>query len=245
MLINLSNKVIIVTGATGGIGSALTSALIQENAHVVINYLDNKEKSEILLREAGCSNSIAIKADITNKNDVKQMFVETLNKYGRIDALINNAGICSDNPIQLMSLEKWRKVIEVNLTGAFLCSREFSKLAVRQKYGKIVNVSSIRGQEGSEGQINYSTSKAGMYGFTKSLAKELGKYNVSVNAVCPGIIETNLNKHSSERNKIEMKRNMLPTHSCLSDLINFIIYLLSDKCIGISGQIFNLDARIK
>ena len=141
-----------------------------------------------------------MKVDITKQDEVSKLYHETLRAFGKVDILINNAGICGDNPIQLMLEEQWRKVLDVNLTGAYLCSRAFSRAMIQQNSGKIINISSLKGQEGCEEQMNYSASKAGLIGFAKAMAKELGRFNIAVNAICPGIIITDMNRHNEEKN---------------------------------------------
>lgn len=143
-----------------------------------------------------------------------------------------------------MPEEQWRKVLDVNLTGTYLCSRAFSKAMVQQKNGKIINIASLKGEEGCEGQVNYSASKAGLFGFTKALAKELGKFNISVNAVCPGFIVTDLNRHDEKKKKIAEGRSLLSISDSLTTLTDYLIYMSSDNFVGVSGRIFNLDSRI-
>lgn len=246
MIVNVSNKVIIITGASKGIGGQLAKAFSKEGAIVVMNYCHSKEEAEKIYSEVvlNSPNSLLIKADVCNKNEVTKMCREVVKKLGRVDILINNAGICDDNLIQMMSFEQWQRVIDVNLTGTFLCSKEVSKIMIKQKYGKIINIASLKGQEGTAGQVNYSASKAGIIGFTKALAKELGEFNISVNAVCPGFIVTNLNRHNESKKNIAETRSLLSIDSMLDDLIGILIYMASNKFIGISGRVFNFDSRI-
>ena len=196
MMIDISDKVIVITGSSRGIGRELAIALAKENAKVVINYLNSELAARKLYEEITSynTNCLLVKADITKLEDVSKLYHKTIDSYGKVDVLINNAGICDDNMIQLMSEKQWRKVLDVNLTGAYLCSRTFSKTMIKQKSGKIINIASLKGQEGCESQVNYSASKAGLIGFTKALAKEFGKYNITVNGVCPGFIVTDLNR---------------------------------------------------
>lgn len=246
MIIDVSNKVVVITGASRGIGKALATSFAQEGAKLVINYLNSEASAKQLYNEIITynSNCLLVKADITKQEDVNNLYYKTIQHFGKIDILINNAGICEDNLIQMMPEEQWKKVLDVNLTGTFLCCRAFSKAMIQQKSGKIINIASLKGQEGCEGQVNYSASKAGLIGFTFSLAKELGKFNVSVNAVCPGFIVTDLNRHNNKKKDIAIKRSVLSTENILDDLINFIIYLSSDKCVCVSGRCFNMDSRI-
>lgn len=247
MIVDLSNKVVVITGSSKGIGKEFAKAFANEKAKVVINYLHSEEEVALLYNEIlqYNRNCIKVKADVTNQEEVSRLYHETISTFGRVDILINNAGICDDNPIQLMQEEQWKKVLDVNLTGAYLCSRAFSKAMIQRKSGKIINISSLKGQEGCEGQVNYSASKAGLIGFTKALAKELGKFDVAVNAVCPGFIVTDLNRHNEEKVKTAKNRSLLNYQYALDDLIAFTLLIASDYINGISGQAFNLDSRLK
>lgn len=246
MDINISGKVVVITGASKGIGSELARAFSKEGAIVVMNYCHSKEQAKKIYSEVivNSLNSILIKADVRKADDVSLMVYEVVNKLGRVDVLINNAGICNDNLIQRMSLEQWQNVISVNLTGLFLCCKEFSKVMVGQNYGKIINIASLKGQEGSERQVNYSASKAGVIGFTKSLAKELSRYNILVNAVCPGFIVTDLNRDNREKIIKAQKESLLNIEFTQYDLTNFMLFIASDLFMGVSGRVFNLDSRL-
>lgn len=246
MIVDITNKVVVITGSSKGIGRALAVAFAKEQANVVINYLNSENAAKQLYDEIILlnPNSILVKADVTKQADVNKLYNETIDTFGKVDVLINNAGICDDNPIQLMPEEQWRKVLDVNLTGTYLCSRAFSKAMIKQKNGKIINIASLKGEEGCEGQVNYSASKAGLFGFTKALAKELGKYNISVNAVCPGFIVTDLNRHDANKKDIAANKSLLSIDSSLNDLIDYLVFIASDKFLGVSGRIFNLDSRI-
>lgn len=246
MVVDISEKVVVITGSSKGIGGSLATSFAKEKAKIVINYLNSEDAAkklyeQIILYNPNC---LLVKADVTKQEDVNKLYRETISAFGKVDVLINNAGICDDNPIQLMPEEQWQKVLDVNLTGVYLCSRAFSKTMVQQKNGKIINISSLKGQEGCEGQVNYSASKAGLFGLTKALAKELGKFNIAVNAVCPGFIVTDLNRHNESKRKIAEERSLLVPDQCLDDLTNFLIYISSNKFQGISGRIFNIDSRL-
>ena len=246
MEIDVNDKVVLVTGASRGIGRELARKFAHEGASVIINYHSNKEAANLLINEIVKFNKKCsiFKADVTNKEDVKQMLSFVVKKYGRLDVLINNAGLCNDNRIQLMNMNQWNDIINVNLTGPFLCSKYFSKIMISRGGGKIINIASLKGQEGCIGQVNYSASKNGLIGFTNALAKELGTFNIAVNAVCPGFIVTDLNRHNCEKLTIAKNRSVLEVNHSLNDLISFIIWMSSDYCNGISGRVFNLDSRI-
>lgn len=246
MEIDVKEKVILITGASRGIGKELAIRFAREGAYVIINYHKNEAKARELLAEIECynKNCIIVKADVANADEVKQMYHTVVKRYSRLDFLINNAGLCNDNRIQLMSLEQWDDIINVNLKGTFLCCKYFSKLMIHQGYGKIINIASLKGQQGCIGQTNYSASKNGLIGFTKSLAKELGAFNIAVNAICPGFVVTDLNRHNSEKIGIAKSKSVLDIIYTLDDLTNFILWICSDCCRGVSGQVFNLDSRI-
>ncbi len=246
MIVDVSDKVVVVTGSSRGIGRAILESFALEGSKVVINYCNSKD-SAIDLQEKILQynkNCIVIQADVTKQNQVEDLYYSTMKAFGRIDVLINNAGICDDNLIQLMPENQWQKVLDVNLTGPYLCSRAFSRAMIRQKSGKIINIASLKGQEGCEGQVNYSAAKAGLIGFTKTLAKELGKFNIAVNAVCPGFVVTDLNRHDEAKRLTAENRSLFPLESVLEDLLNYLIYISSDKFKGISGRIINLDSRL-
>lgn len=244
--VNISDMVIVITGASRGLGSALAKAFAKEQSKVVINYNESNEKACKLFEEIRSFNKkcMLIKADVTKQSDVINMHHRVIEKYGYIDVLINNAGVCDDNLIDLMSLEQWNNVIDVDLTGLFLCCHEISKTLKNQKFGKIINIASLKGQEGSGAQVNYSVAKAGVIALTKSLAKEMGEYNIAVNAVCPGFIVTDLNRNNPTKRKKAERESLLSIDSAIDDFVNFMIFLSSDRVRGVSGRIYNVDSRI-
>lgn len=246
MNIDVANKVVVITGASRGIGSELAKAFAVEKANVVMNYHNSKMEAEFIFDEVTrySSQSLFIRADVKNPLDVSVMYHEVVRRFGHVDVLINNAGICNDDYIQMMSIEQWQNVIDVNLTGTFLCCREFLRIMIKQKKGKIINIASLKGQEGSSGQVNYSASKGGIIALTKSLAKELGDYNISVNAICPGFIVTDLNRNNNHKLNVAKSKSVLPIRSSMDDLINVCLFLSSSLTEGISGQVFNIDSRI-
>lgn len=246
MNVDVKNKVVVITGSSKGIGRKLAKAFAAEKAIVVMTYCSSKEDAENtyneVVKESPCS--LLIKVDVRKAQDVSALCREVVRKFGHIDILINNAGICDDNLIQMMPLEQWQKVLDVNLTGTFLCCREMSKIMIKRKEGKIINIASLKGQVGSPGQVNYSSSKAGIIALTKALAKEFSEYNISVNAICPGFIVTDLNRHDQIKKDKAKKQSLLSIDVALDDLINFILFISSDKLLGISGRVFNLDSRL-
>lgn len=246
MNIDISGKVVVITGASKGIGAALALTMAEEQAYVVINYYHSEKEAISLFEKVQKvnGNCLLVKGNVTNPKDVSNLYKKTIDTYGKVDVLINNAGVCDDNLVQMMTLKQWNRVIETNLTGTFLCSREFSKAMIRQKYGKIINIASLKGQEGCIGQANYSASKAGVIALTKTLAKELGKYNIAVNAICPGFIVTDLNRDNPLKQATAKRNSLIDINSLLNDLKSFILYISSNEFASISGRIFNIDSRI-
>lgn len=246
MNIDLKDKVVIITGASRGIGNRMAYYAAKEGAKVVINYHNSYKKAKELLDEINKfnKNCTMCKADVTKQSEVTKLCKVTINKYGKVDVLINNAGILNDDLCIMMSETQWQEVIDTNAKGVFLCSKIIGKRMIYQKYGKIINIASYKGQVGSVGQVNYTASKAAVIGFTKALAKEWGRYNVCVNAVCPAYIQTDMNKRFEDKTKIFKEKSVIDSDEGLKDLINFMILLSSDKIKGISGRIFNLDSRI-
>ena len=246
MNLGLNNKVVVITGSSRGIGRELIKAFSNEQSKIVINYLNSDDEAEELYREIARHNNncIKVKADVTNEMDVKTLRDKTISAFGKIDILINNAGICYDSDIQILSKKHWDRVIDVNLTGVYLCCKMFSEIMIKQNMGKIINISSLKGQIGSAGQVNYSASKAGLIGLSKSLAKELSKFNVAVNTVCPGYITTNLNSCNYEKKRVAQEQSLLPIKMNLQDLIHFILFFSSEQVSSVTGQVFNIDSRI-
>lgn len=176
MNIDLKNKVIVITGASRGIGSHIAYCAAKEGAKIVINYNTSFDQAKNLLEKISMfnKNCMICKADVTNKEEVSKLCKTVIGKYGKIDILINNAGICNDNLCVLMQEKQWQEVMNTNVNGVFLCSKIIGKEMIYQNFGKIINIASYKGQIGSRGQVNYTASKAAVIGFTKALAKELG-----------------------------------------------------------------------
>lgn len=246
MEIDLKNKVIVITGGTKGLGKAIVTQLANSGAKLVINYKSDVANAERFLKEI-CrvnQNCILVKADVTQEKQVRELYKKALERFEKVDILINNAGSCDDSYIQFMKYDQWDRVIKNNLYTVFLCSRIFSKALIKSGNGKIINIASIKGQVGSEGQCNYSASKAGVIGVTKALAKELGPHNICVNAVCPGFVVTDLNRGNSNKVSYAMQMSVVTQEFAVQDLVNFITFFCSDLIKGVSGRVFNLDSRI-
>lgn len=243
---SLENKIVVITGASRGLGSKLAVHMAAQGAKVVINYCNSEENARNILKVIRSFNSqcCMIKADVTKKSDVHRMYQEVICRYGQVDVLVNNAGKNDDDYVNLMSETQWEQVITTNLKGTFLCCRYFSKSMIQKRRGKIINIASLKGQLGSEGQANYAASKAGIIGFSKSLAKELGPVGISVNVICPGYVRTDLNYSNPHKREIAEKMSCMTIDCGENDYINFTAFLASDCIKGVSGQVFNIDSRI-
>lgn len=240
----LTDKVILITGASRGIGKAIALITAKNHAHVIINYNKNETYAvefSTHLNKQGFSTSI-INADISCEDQVKEMFAFIKQKYGKIDVLINNAGIMRNALLAFSSMELFNHTIDVNLKGVFLCTRSASNLMRKQKSGKIINISSIVGLYGNQGQTIYSASKAAVIGFTKSSAKELGRYGITVNAIAPGVIETDLleNLKSEDRNKM-IPNIALGRTGTAEDVAKVVLFLSSDLSDYVSGAVISVD----
>ena len=240
-MINLKNKTAIITGASKGIGKDIAIALAkcQCNLILISRNIDQLDivKKHILNTEKVSIKTIAL--DISKMSEVENEFA---NINEPIDILINNAGITKDNLILRMSEDDWVEVLNVNLNGTFNCTKNIIKKMIRQKFGKIINISSIIGIKGNAGQCNYAASKAGLIGMTKSLSKELGSRNITVNAIAPGYIETDMTKNLNENDKNTfLNKISLNKFGTGMDVANLVCFLSSDLSNYISGEVINID----
>ena len=237
------NKVVIVTGSSRGVGKATAIGFAKEGARVVINYINSKEAASNVVNEIKKlgSDAIAVKCDVSKENEVKKLISTAVKKFGRIDVLINNAGIVSDLPLFDKTIDQWRKLLDVNLIGTFLCSK-YAAPYLQKTQGKIVNTSSSNAINSfSPESADYDSSKAGVIILTKNLAKHLAP-NVTVNTVAPGWIDTDMNKGlpedyvKEEREKIYLRRWAKP-----EEIANAIMFLASDEASFITGSVLVID----
>lgn len=243
MEIDFNGKVIIVTGSGRGIGREIAESFTKNGATVIISDYSTESliETENLFTTKGYSFK-AIPCDVTNSEDVQNLIDLTYKEFGKIDVLINNAGITKDNLILRMKDEQWDSVIETNLKGVFLTTRASVKYFLKQRYGKIINISSVVGITGNIGQSNYSASKAGIIGFSKSIARELAIRNITVNIVAPGFIDTPMTSVLPDGvkkdfiKKIPLKRMGTPT-----DIANIVLFIASPLADYITGQVINVD----
>lgn len=240
----MQNKNVIVTGATRGIGKAIALKLASKGANIVIGYRSSDDEAQKVkeMIEAMGVKALMAKGDVSDAEYAKEIVTLCKNELGSVDILINNAGITKDGLIMRMKEEDFTSVIDVNLKGTFNCSKEAAVVMLRQKSGKIINMSSVVGIMGNAGQVNYSASKAGVLGLTKSLAKELGSRGITVNAVAPGFIETDMTAELSDANKDFIKSNLpLKRLGSAQEVANAVAFLASDEANYITGQVLNVD----
>lgn len=239
---HLKDKVALVTGASRGIGKATALALASKGAKVVINYARSSDAAEATVTEINSAGgeAIALQADVSQAEQVDDLIKQTIDKLGRIDVLVNNAGITKDTLLLRMKLEQWQAVIDLNLTGVFLCTKAVSKIMLKQRSGRIINIASVAGQMGNPGQANYSAAKAGVIGFTKTVAKELANRGVTVNAVAPGFIETDMTNDLKSDGIIQFIP--LGRYGKPEEVAGTIRFLAADPAAAyITGQVFNVD----
>jgi len=239
------DKVVIVTGGAQGIGKEIALQFAKEKATIVIFDLNDALLEETTKELKAYSQALALKVDVTNMVEVEINVNKIIDNFKRVDILVNNAGITKDNLLLRLSENDWDKVIAVNLKGAFNCIKVLSKFMVKQRYGKIVNISSVIGIMGNAGQVNYAASKAGLIGVTKSLAKELGSRNITVNAVAPGYIKTAMTDKLDDRIKEEMfKRIPLGRFGEPSDVAKSVLFLASSDADYITSQVLVVDGGL-
>ena len=239
----LTDKVAIITGASRGIGKAAAMALAQAGAKVVVNYARSSDAADAVvaaIAEAG-SEALALQADVSKADQVDAMVKATMDKFGRIDVLVNNAGITRDTLLLRMKPEDWQAVIDLNLTGVFLCTRAVSKIMLKQRSGRIINISSVAGLMGNPGQANYSAAKAGVIGFTKTIAKELAPRGITANAVAPGFIATDMTEDLKNTEEV-LKYIPLGRYGQPEEVAGLIRFLAADPAAAyITGQVMNVD----
>ncbi|MDF2875233.1 MAG: fabG 3 [Sporomusa sp.] len=241
---HLDGHVAIVTGASRGIGRAVAIALANVGAKVVINYAGNAEAAEEVrkaITDKG-GDAITIQADVANAEAVEILVKKTIEAYGKIDVLVNNAGITRDSLLMRMKDEDWDAVMNTNLKGVFYCTKAVSKFMMKQRSGKIINMTSVVGVMGNAGQANYAAAKAGVIGFTKSMAKELASRGITVNAIAPGFIATDMTHGLSEQVKVDLATKIpLNRLGTAEDVAAAAVFLATESANYITGQTLNVD----
>lgn len=240
---NLKNRVAIVTGGGQGIGKKICLRLAENEAKVAVFDVNEELSQEVIKRiKAKGGDALAVKVDVAKYEEVNEATRQVIDKFKGIDILINNAGITKDSLLLRMKEEDWNRVLQVNLNGAFNCLKAVLRYMMRQKYGRVVNISSIIGIRGNIGQANYSASKAGIIGLTKSAAREVGRYGITVNAVAPGFIDTamtrRLNKEAVDAiiSQVPLQRMGKP-----GEVASLVTYLVSEKAAYITGEVIKID----
>jgi 3-oxoacyl-[acyl-carrier protein] reductase len=238
----LDGKISIVTGASRGIGRATALELAAQGSKVVVNYANSSSAADEVVAKIveGGGEAIAIQADVSKTEEVDRLFTTVMEKWGRVDTLVNNAGITRDTLLLRMKLEEWQAVIDLNLTGGFLCTKVASKIMLKQKSGRIINITSVSGLMGTAGQANYSAAKAGVIGFTKTVAKELSSRGITVNAVAPGFISTDMTADLKSEGILQFIP--LGRYGEPEEVAGMIRFLAADPAAAyITGQTFNVD----
>ena len=234
----------VVTGGSRGIGRAICVALAKQGCNVVVNYCHGVDAAAETVAQCAAQGvqAVAVQADVSTAEGCKKLFEEAVNAFGRVDILVNNAGVTRDNLILRLSEEDFDKVLNANLKGAFLCCKEAARRMVRQRFGRIINLSSVVALRGNAGQTNYAASKAGLIGLTKSLARELASRGVTVNAVAPGFIETDMTAVLPEAVRAEMAKGIpLGRVGQPEDVANAVAFLAAEQSGYLTGQVLCVD----
>lgn len=240
---DFTGKSVIVTGSGRGIGRKIAERFAALGARVVISDLDEATVAQVA-GEIG-NGAIGIRANVTNSDDVTALMDKTKETFGSVDVVVNNAGITRDTLMMRMDEKDWDMVLDINLKGAFLVTKAATRVMMKQRYGRIVNISSVVGLTGNAGQANYSASKAGLIGLTKSAAKEFASRNITVNAVAPGFIETEMTEKLSEATREEFLRNIvLSRPGSPDDVAAAVLFFASDDAAYVTGQVLAVDGGL-
>ncbi|RSD28056.1 3-oxoacyl-[acyl-carrier-protein] reductase [Mesobacillus subterraneus] len=240
----LEGKAALVTGASRGIGREIALELAKEGAAVAVNYAGSEAKALEVVDEikAMGRDAFAIQADVSNSDSVSDMVKETIERFGKLDILVNNAGITKDNLLMRMKESEWDDVININLKGVFLCTKAVTRQMMKQRSGRIVNISSIVGVSGNPGQANYVAAKSGVIGLTKTTAKELSSRGITVNAIAPGFITTDMTDKLNEEVKTEMLKQIpLARFGEPKDIARTVVFLASEDGGYMTGQTLHVD----
>jgi len=241
----MSQKIALITGGSRGIGAALVKKLASLNYFVYFNYSSSDTEANKLVAELGPEKTKAIKANVTNLEEMKKISETILNEKGKIDVLVNNAGITRDKPLMMMTEAEWSEVINVNLNGSFNATRAVIVPMMKAKTGRIIFISSVTGLSGMKGQVNYAATKAGMIGMMKSLAKEVATLGITVNAVAPGFIESDMTAKLPEKYRTEaLKEIPMQKFGSTEDVANLVGFLISEQAAYITGEVIRVDGGL-
>jgi len=246
-MIDLSGKAAVVTGGSRGIGKAIALRLAEQGADICFSYQANQDAANATAKEieAKGRKAVHVQADVTQQDAAEELVKAALDAYGKVDILVNNAGITRDDLIMRMKPEDWRDVLETNLFGAFWTLKAVTRPMLRAKSGRIINITSVSGQAGQMGQANYSSAKAGLIGLTKAAARELGSRGITVNAVAPGFVLTELTQDlSAELQQMAIDRTPLGRFGTTEEMAYAVAFLASDEAAYITGQVLAVDGGL-
>jgi len=239
------DKIALITGGIRGIGSAIAKRFLQEGAQVVLTYFQDIEQARKFQDELSSAEAQIYQADVSDFEQMRALFDQILEQFGRLDILVNNAGIRRDNLVMFMSETEWHDVLRVNLQGTFICSKLALRPMIAQRWGRMINIVSPSFIMGREGQANYAAAKGGVASFTKSLAREVGKIGITVNAVSPGVIDTDMTRSLPAKTLAELKQSIPMGHfGQPEDVSGTVLFLASEEASYITGQVISVDGGL-
>ena len=244
-MFDLTDKVALVTGGSRGIGRAIALALAGQGAQVAVNYVTNRDAADEVVQQIGEGRAVAIQGDVADAGDAKRLVKETIEAFGSLQILVNNAGLTQDNLMLRMSEEAWDRVMAVDLRGAYLTTKVALRPMIRQRWGRIVNIASVAGLVGNAGQANYAAAKAGLIGLTKSVAKEVASRNITANAVAPGLVETEMTADlTEEQQEAVLQMTPLGRAATPEEIAPAVAFLASEEAGYITGAVLTVDGGL-
>lgn len=244
-MFDLTDKVALVTGGSRGIGRAISLALAEQGAKVAVNYVTNRDAADEVVQQIGEGRAVAIQGDVAQAGDAKRLVKETIEAFGSLQILVNNAGLTQDDLLLRMSEEAWDRVMAVDLRGAYLTTKVALRPMIRQRWGRIVNVASVAGLVGNAGQANYAAAKAGLIALTKSVAKEVASRNITANAIAPGLVETELTADlTDEQRQAVLQMTPLGRAATPEEIAPAVAFLASEEAGYITGAVLTIDGGL-